>query len=659
MTTISTRLPLSHTGTQRSPVRRLLALACCLIAAAPLATSASSPQSGITASYLLNEDFNAESLGKAPSTWTVDGPAGAVTIQAPVFAADLSLQLQKGQGARAIGALHAFTPTTGKVVAEAKIRVEEQQGSSHPLIVSDRTNQPAVDLLVRDGTLYTHSNNDETKVQSIQPGIWYILRLEMNTNTRCYDLYVDGIKKVTAAVFRNNVSSLSAVGCSIDGDHPGTLLVDNVMVYSHAGLIGEPPKPIYDVFRYGATGNGTTKDTEAIQKAIDACAESGGSVYLHDGIFVAGSLRLKSKMTLFIDSSATLFGSPDDADYPEQPYSAGKFKYKRALVYIPEANNVRIDGGGTIDGNGRIKRWVVNNNEEKRSFLIHSLNSNYLTVQNVYLKDATMWCFVPAQTDNILIRNINIDSRAFGNRDGIDLVDTQHVLVENCTINTDDDSICPKSTTPRGLDDVTVRKCYLVGSVRANGIKFGTASVGGFKNGSFQDILIKNCDKSALALESVDGADVSNIVFRRIDLNATNSPFYLTIGRRGDRGMTSPKIGSIENILFEDVVGNNLKRSIGCPISGLVHNGTEYRLKNITFRRCKITFQGGETEVPGMPPEAGREYPECNNWHNLPAFGYFIRHADHIRFENCVTKATANDSRPWRVLEDVNDLKDE
>src|SRR3984957_2840554 len=69
----------------------------------------------------------------------------------------------------------------------------------------------------------------------------------------------------------------------------------------------------------GAKGDGSTLDTVAIQKTIDAAAKSGGTVTLRPGNYLTGSLFLKSGTTLEIGEGATLAGSRKLDDYPMFP----------------------------------------------------------------------------------------------------------------------------------------------------------------------------------------------------------------------------------------------------------------------------------------------------------------------------------------------------
>ena len=111
---------------------------------------------------------------------------------------------------------------------------------------------------------------------------------------------------------------------------------------------------VCDVRDYGASGNGKTKDTQAIQKAIEACAQKGaGVVYFPPGSYLSGTITLKSNLTLDIEAGATLLASPDVEDYPllPNPYQP-ESRRDSALIYGEGLENVTITGLGMIEGQG-------------------------------------------------------------------------------------------------------------------------------------------------------------------------------------------------------------------------------------------------------------------------------------------------------------------
>ena len=110
---------------------------------------------------------------------------------------------------------------------------------------------------------------------------------------------------------------------------------------------------------HGAKGDGETKSTAAIQKAIDICARAGGGIVrFQPGAYVTGAIFLKRNIHLLLDQGVTLLGSQDDADYPSlwTRVAGIEMKWPAALININEQRNVKISGGGTIDGRGQ-KWW--------------------------------------------------------------------------------------------------------------------------------------------------------------------------------------------------------------------------------------------------------------------------------------------------------------
>jgi polygalacturonase len=111
---------------------------------------------------------------------------------------------------------------------------------------------------------------------------------------------------------------------------------------------------VCDIKRYGAKGDAKSKDTVAVQKAIDACssAKGGGTVEVPDGTYVIGPILLKSNTMLHLEKSTTLLGSPDRTDYPMGTFA--RHPTIQPLVGSLNAENIVINGEGTIDGNGKV-----------------------------------------------------------------------------------------------------------------------------------------------------------------------------------------------------------------------------------------------------------------------------------------------------------------
>jgi hypothetical protein len=408
-----------------------------------------------------------------------------------------------------------------------------------------------------------------------------------------------------------------------------------------------------DVKNYDATGDGTTRDTAAIQAAINACPP-GGFVWLHDGTFLSGTIFLKNNMTLYIDPTATLLGSGSSSDYPILTPPANNSQQNNcdmALVYAQSCSNVTITGGGTINGNGRNN--FTSGVEATRPISIWTALCHQVNIQNINVVDAAMWSVVNMQSDYLTISNLTVnDDGLNGNRDGCDVVDCWHVTIANCTIDSGDDSICLKSGNSRGVNDVLVKDCTITRS-QSNGLKFGTASTGPFTNITFQDCTVQNTSHSAMAVESVDGGRISDVTFQRINFSSCQNAIFIILGTRRPNGGAA---GSINGITFRDITGSGMTDTRGCPISGCFTNGVDYKLNNLLFDNVNISFAGGSGSVPAAPPEYAGQYPENTMWGNLPAYGYYIRHATNVTFTNCFTSAASADARPWLATNDVSNL---
>ncbi len=437
-----------------------------------------------------------------------------------------------------------------------------------------------------------------------------------------------------------------------------------------------PPARICDVRDFGAVGDGQTMDTLAIQAAIDACATTGGTVSLHDGSFLSGTITLASDLTLDISPGTTLLGSQRIADYPDvdppiQNTQLGNCR--KALVYVEGADNVRIEGGGTIDGNARgVPDWNGNRIKESlRPMAIFATISTRVTIQDLLVKDAATWAVVTMEVDHQVIRDLTVDSNLGPTHDGIDVVDGHDVLIEGCTVTSGDDSICLKSGSAKGTEDVLVRNCHTRQSGVANGVKFGTASVGSFKNITVEDVVIENAQAAAMAVESVDGARISNVTFRRITTNNVGTPFFVLLGSR-DRDPT--RVGSIDGLAFEDITGGNLRYAWGSIVTGTKIGTQTFGISNISFTDIDLVFKGAgspanptpftddnfpeyQGPVPGRPGTYYNRYPDAkfitgvdgreDTAYHGPGWALFLRHATNVTFDRCRVTVSGADPRPW------------
>ena len=428
-------------------------------------------------------------------------------------------------------------------------------------------------------------------------------------------------------------------------------------------------RPTFDPFEYGARGDGLTLDTLAIQGALDACAASGGgTVVLRRGRFLSGMVTLGSHTVLRLEAGATLLGSRDGADYPEvHPPTANTecLQCRRALVYAEAATGVRIEGEGTIDGQADFPPWRgLALPEGERPMAIFTALCSRVSVAGIRVVNAATWAVVHMEVQQLTIRGVTIVSPLGPTHDGFDVVDGCDVLIEDCVVDSGDDAICLKSGSPMGLRNVRVRRCRILGAGCANGIKLGTASVGPIRDLLFEDISIRNAQAAAMAIESVDGAAISEVTFRGIDVADVGTPFFILLGSRGEA-----PVGTISGVHFEAIRAERLKYPWGSLVSGAPADARgDHVLTDLTFRQVDLTCKGGG--APAGPHAFGSSPAECARFpeyqggypdpkflfatpvakaevtdYTLPGWAFFIRHARGVLFDACSLRVEGADSR--------------
>jgi polygalacturonase len=613
--------------------------------------------------YVLNQNFNGMTTGAAPGSpfAVVSTGGGAVAVQEVPFAADKSVELTKLLTTGTSSCSATFASQSGRVVFEAKVLSRETAGFKGIPYIYDSSGNAVASVSFQDGNIKAYVGGTAQIIQSFSANVWYLIRVVVDTSAGVFDLYVDGVRKEQAQALRTKSGSVSKVTYYMDGTNTGTLYLDNVRVYTEAGYIGSAPSPVFDVRDYGAVGDGSTMDTAALQKAIDAGAGTGGSVLLTQGTYLSGTLTLPSNLTFFIDSSATLRGSTNPADYPTQTPATGNTQLsncQRALLYAPNTTKLTIDGGGTIDGQGD----SFSGTEATRPLLVWAVLSNNFTVQNLYLMKGAVWSLVSMESDQVLFNNINLQSNNI-THDGIDVIDGQGIVVQNCAVQSGDDAMCLKTGVRRGIDTMTVKDSMFGGyssSGGSNGIKLGTATYGGYKNVTIQDCYVKGVQYAAMAVESRQGADVNGVTFNRISFANAGAAFFVYLAQQATTHPVGdvPKLGSINNVAFTDIAGFTSSWSNsphqGSLITGQIYSGTTYRIQNLSFTNATVTFDGGSATTPAAPPEATPgEYPESNMFGDLPAWAYYLRHVDGVTFTGCTSSLANPDVRDKLVQSDV------
>jgi polygalacturonase len=353
----------------------------------------------------------------------------------------------------------------------------------------------------------------------------------------------------------------------------------------------------------GAKADGQTKDTVALQSAIDLCAKGqGGVVHMSAGTYLSGPLALKSHVRLLLDKGATLLGSSDMEDYPIRKDAPWR---RVSLLSADHAEDIGITGEGTIDGSGKVwweaqMKRQKGSPENQRPLLIDLTNSKKILIEGVTIQNSPQYNITAFWCDGLTVRNVTIlnPGRGAPNTDGIDPVSTSHVLIEHDTIDTGDDNVAIKSGLVERGDpnipstDIVIRDC----TFRAgHGLSIGSETADGVRNVTVERVSFTGT-RQGIRIKSARGRgnDIGNFTYRDIQMDGVETPIeitnYYTGMVKNDPGQAvtehTPKF---HDITIENVTAKGAKRA--AVVMGL----PESPIKNLVLKHVKIDAATGMT----------------------------------------------------------------
>jgi polygalacturonase len=308
---------------------------------------------------------------------------------------------------------------------------------------------------------------------------------------------------------------------------------------------------------YGATGDGTTLDTAAIQKAIDAAAKAGGTATLKPGTYLTGSLFLKSGVTLDVPEGVTLIGSEKLEDYPMLPTRiAGiEMTWPAALINSRDQHNVTLTGKGTIDGDGPIwwksywdlrktyeprgLRWASDYDARRPRLILLQNSSDVHLGGGITLKRSGFWTIQVLYSHDIIVDGVTIRNNEGGkgpSTDGIDIDSSKKVLVEHADIDVNDDALCLKSgrdsdglRVNRPTEDIVIRDSIIRHGAAA--ITIGSETSGGFRNIEAYNITALSGVPSGVLFKSAHtrGGYAKDIRIHDLTLEGVAIPIHMTM----------------------------------------------------------------------------------------------------------------------------------
>jgi polygalacturonase len=347
---------------------------------------------------------------------------------------------------------------------------------------------------------------------------------------------------------------------------------------------------------FGAQGDGVTLDTESIQDAIDDCsAGEGGAVHFPPGRFLTGSLFLRSCVRMHLEHGAVLLGSPNPDDYTG------------ALIRGEGLDNVAIEGGGTINGQGqafwtgeRLAHNVRKPKPDRPHALIHLVKCTNVRLRDIRLEDSPCYTVWLLGCENGLIDGVTIDNPLDApNTDGLDVDCCRDIRIANCSIRAGDDCIALKSDTARlgenmPCEDIVVSNCTL--SSTACAVRVGYEGDGVIRNCSFSNLVIRDTDigldiVSILpgapnpGLNITSGACIERISFANTVMDNVNRPFFIWMGNETER----PFGGAIRDIVIDGLTAT-------AKAAGYIGGTPEHCVEGVEIRGARIAIAGNAAD---------------------------------------------------------------
>jgi len=456
----------------------------------------------------------------------------------------------------------------------------------------------------------------------------------------------------------------------------------------------------FNVRAYGATGDGKTLDTDAVNRTIAAASAAGGGVVdFPAGIYLCFSIHLKSQVHLHLEQGGMIVaaespkigdqtgyhGGVYDAAEPNAPWEAyqdyGHNHWHNSLIWGEDIHDCSITGSGLIYGKGLS---FGGDHSARGSYPIYVAEQPGVGNKAIALKNCRNVLFrdfsifkgghfglLLTGVDNLTIDNLKIDT----DRDGIDIDCCQNVRVSNCTVNSPwDDGICPKSSFALGYArptrNVTISNCWVTGSYelgavldgtfrklaedarvgRIGRIKCGTESNGGFINIAISNCVFEGC--MGYALESVDGALFEDIAITNTTMRDIYSgPIFMRLGARLRGPKETTKVGTMKRILISNLICRNATQRQSSILTGIPgHLIEDLRLSNIYIE----TAGGASAEdARVLPSELEDGYPDPWRFGPMPASGFFLRHIRNFEMSHIEIANATPDARPAFSLDDV------
>lgn len=369
----------------------------------------------------------------------------------------------------------------------------------------------------------------------------------------------------------------------------------------------KPAPEIFNVVDYGATGDGKTLDTKAIQKAIDDCTPYG-EVYIPAGEYITGALFiLKNDISIHLAEGAILKASHNLGNFPmvKTIYEGWKVDVYSSVLNLGDLDsgkrysNIRIYGPGTIDNQGNVLADIQTKviSRMARSHGLPITNCENVAIDGITLTNPCTWNVHPLLCEGLTTNNVNLISAALGlsNADCWDPDSSSDCYLLNSVLDGQDDNVSIKSVryiTPEGKEilkpseNIYISYCRFV---RGGGLCVGVEMPAGVRNVWFTDCVVENSDRGFQIHNRPEGPGaVENLNFRDITVHRTgcwgiNVNMWYWVPSYMPGSFKPEDLRKVSNITFENI---HIMHADGNPIQVL--GMPEQPISDITFKNVTI-----------------------------------------------------------------------